>query len=79
MINRKEAAHFTNKELTFITYWSQNMNKNCGYGFSPVEAAIPQITYHINVEQFNARFFSQGGMTVDYCSLIRVMVLVLLG
>ena len=29
----------------------------------PVEAAIPQITYHINVEQFNARFFSQGGMT----------------
>lgn len=63
MINRKEAAHFTNKELTFITYWSQNMSKNCGYGFSPVEAAIPQITYHINVEQFNARFFSQGGMT----------------
>jgi hypothetical protein len=63
MINRKEVAHFTNKELTFITYWSQNMNKNCGYGFSPVEAAIPQITYHINVEQFNARFFSQGGMT----------------
>lgn len=63
MINRKEAAHFTSKELTFITYWSQNMNKNCGYGFSPVEAAIPQITYHINVEQFNARFFSQGGMT----------------
>ena len=63
MINRKVAAKFTNKELTFITYWSQNMARNYGYGYSPVEAAKPQISYHMNVEQFNARFFIQGGMT----------------
>lgn len=63
MINRKVAAKFTNKELTFITYWSQNMARNYGYGYSPVEAAMPQISYHMNVEQFNARFFIQGGMT----------------
>ena len=63
MVNRKVAAKFTNKELTFITYWSQNMARNYGYGYSPVEAAIPQISYHMNVEQFNARFFIQGGMT----------------
>ncbi len=63
IINRKKVAHFDSKHLTFITYWAQNMDKNSGYGFSPVEAGIPQITYHINVEQFNARFFSQGGMT----------------
>lgn len=63
MINRKERAHFTNRELVFATYWNQSNVVSGGYGFSPVEAAIPQITYHINVEQFNARFFSQGGMT----------------
>lgn len=63
MVNRKVAAKFTNKELTFITYWSQNMARNYGYGYSPVEAAMPQISYHMNVEQFNARFFIQGGMT----------------
>lgn len=63
IVNRKERAHFNNKELVFATYWNQSNVVSGGYGFSPVEAAIPQITYHINVEQFNARFFSQGGMT----------------
>lgn len=63
MINRKKQATFDSKHLVFATYWNQSNVVSGGYGFSPVEAAIPQITYHINVEQFNARFFSQGGMT----------------
>lgn len=63
VINRQDQAHFDAKHLVFLTYWNQSNVVSGGYGFSPVEAAIPQITYHINVEQFNARFFSQGGMT----------------
>lgn len=63
MINRKVTARFNSRQLVFLTYWNQSNVVSGGYGFSPVEAAIPQITYHINVEQFNARFFSQGGMT----------------
>lgn len=63
MINRKEQATFDAKHLVFMTYWNQSNVVSGGYGYSPVEAAQAQITYHRNVEQFNARFFSQGGMT----------------
>lgn len=63
MLNRKEVAHFNSKELTFLTYWNHSTNELNGYGFSPVESSIDMINYHTNVEQFNARFFTQGGMT----------------
>ena len=63
MVNHKEKAKFDAKHLVFVTYWNQSNVVSGGYGYSPVAAAIPQITYHMNVEQFNARFFSQGGMT----------------
>lgn len=63
MLNRKKVAKFNAKDLVFMTYWNQSSPNSGGYGFSPVEAAIPHIKYHMNVEQFNARFFSQGGMT----------------
>ena len=59
----KDRIYFNSKELVFSTYWSQDKPYSGGYGFSPVEAGMEHIQYHINVEQFNARFFSQGGMT----------------
>lgn len=54
---------FTEKEMIFVTYWARSNIDSKGYGYSPVEAAIPQIGYHMNTEQFNARIFSQGGLT----------------
>lgn len=63
VVNRKEVAEFKPKELTFITYWSQVYNEKSGYGFSPVEAGKSHIQDHINAEQFNAQFFSHGGLT----------------
>lgn len=63
MLNRKEVAKFNSKNLIFLTYWNQSSTNAGGYGYSPVEASIPQISYHMNAEQFNARFFTQGGMT----------------
>jgi hypothetical protein len=62
-IEDKPAHEFTEREMVFQTYWARSNMESKGYGFSPVEAAIPQIGYHINTEQFNARIFSQGGLT----------------
>lgn len=61
-IDGKPLNYYSEKELTFITYWSQTDIHSKGYGFSPVEASMTHIANHINTEQFNSRFFSQGGM-----------------
>ena len=55
-------AHFKEKEMTFLTYWAQSDIQMKGYGFSPLDASLEHIGHHINTEQFNSRFFSQGGM-----------------
>lgn len=62
-IDYKKQATFNAKDLVFKTFWSQPDLRNGGYGRSPVEATIPQLNYRTNAEQFNARFFSQGGLT----------------
>lgn len=62
-VDQKEQSHFDQKSLVFKTYWNQSKQRMGGYGFSPVEASIPQLNYRVNAEQFNARFFSQGGLT----------------
>lgn len=63
IINGKTVNHFTEKELTFITYWSQSDVNYRGYGVSPVTIARNHVRYHSDTEQFNARFFTQGGTT----------------
>lgn len=61
-VDGKPVNYFNEKEMTFITYWGQSDIHRKGYGFSPVESSLEHIGFHINTEQFNSRFFSQGGM-----------------
>lgn len=61
-IDGKPVNYYSEKELTFTTAWKQTDIHMKGYGFSPVDASLSHIGHLINTEQFNARFFSQGGM-----------------
>lgn len=54
---------FSEKDLTFVTYNNHADNKRYGYGYSAVEASLSELGYQMDVEQFNARFFAQGGTT----------------
>lgn len=63
IIHSKSVASFNEKELVFLTYWPTTTVNNRGYGYGPLEVVLPQLSYETNTEQFNARFFSQGGTT----------------
>lgn len=54
---------FTEKELTFITYWGSSDIHARGYGQSPVLSAATSIDYHNDTTNYNGRFFKQGGTT----------------
>lgn len=56
-------VEFTEKELTFITYWSTSNIANMGYGQSPVLSASTSIDFHNDTTSYNGRFFKQGGTT----------------
>lgn len=56
-------AKFNEKELTFYTANNYGEVERNGYGFGEVEASLLHLKYHQDTEQFNARFFSQGGST----------------
>jgi len=62
-IRSKRTATWDEKHMTFISADAQTDANLQGYGFSPTEAAKEHINYFMQTEQFNARFFSQGGMT----------------
>ena len=54
---------FTSKELAFgIRNPRSNINMQ-PYGFSELEMLIQQITSHLYAEEYNSKFFSQGGTT----------------
>lgn len=59
----KDPIKFSEDELTFVIYNDFQDSTREGYGYSEVEAALSHLGYHIDTEQFNARFFSQGGTT----------------
>jgi len=61
--HRGKPKQFTENELTFITYHNDGEVTRKGYGFSEVEASLSHLGYHSDTEQFNARFFAQGGTT----------------
>ena len=63
IIDTKKIASFNEKEMVFETYWPTTTVNNRGYGYGPLEVVLPQLSYETNTEQFNARFFSQGGTT----------------
>ena len=63
IIDGQVRAEFTSSELAFCV---RNPRTNINiqpYGFSELEQLITQVTSHLFAEEYNSRFFSQGGTT----------------
>lgn len=58
--NDKTLAVFGDEDLTFKLFNPQNFADTMGYCYSPLELAIINITNHLNVENYNANFFTHG-------------------
>lgn len=60
---QSKPIEFNEHNMTFVIFNAHaNVNRH-GYGFSAVDAALPELGYEMDTEQFNARFFAQGGTT----------------
>jgi HK97 family phage portal protein len=62
-------AYFTANELAFGVSNPRTDLKIAPYGFSELEMLIHQITSHLWAEEYNSRFFSQGGTTKGILNL----------
>lgn len=63
VIDGSVIAWFTAKEMAFgVRNPRTNINMQ-PYGFSELEMLIQQITSHLYAEEYNSKFFSQGGTT----------------
>jgi hypothetical protein len=51
---------FGDKDMIFKVYNPQNFADSMGYCYSPLELAIINVTNHLNVENYNANFFTHG-------------------
>ncbi|WCS68009.1 hypothetical protein Goe26_00970 [Bacillus phage vB_BsuM-Goe26] len=69
VLNGEIQAYFTSSELGFAV---SNPRTDIGvapYGFSELEMLIHQVTAHLWAEEYNSRFFSQGGTTKGIINL----------
>jgi Phage portal protein len=57
--NRVLAA-FGDEDMIFKLFNPQNFADSMGYCYSPLELAIINVTNHLNVENYNANFFTHG-------------------
>jgi hypothetical protein len=53
-------ASFGDEDLIFKLFNPQNFADSNGYCFSPLELCIINVTNHLNVENYNANFFTHG-------------------
>lgn len=53
-------ALFGDEDLVFKLFNPQNFADSNGYCFSPLELCIINVTNHMNVENYNANFFTHG-------------------
>jgi hypothetical protein len=53
-------ANFGDEDLIFKLFNPQNFADLNGYCYGPLELAILNVTNHLNVENYNANFFTQG-------------------
>ena len=58
--NMQPLAHFGDEDLIFKNFNPQNFADSNGYCYSPLELAIINVTNHLNVENYNANFFTHG-------------------
>lgn len=63
VIDEEIVATFNSKELAFGVRNPRTDINLQPYGFSELEQIISQVTSHLFAEDYNARFFSQGGTT----------------
>ncbi len=58
--DNRPMAIFGDKDMIFKLFNPQNFADANGYCYSPLELAIINITNHLNVENYNANFFTHG-------------------
>lgn len=58
--NMQPLAYFGDEDLVFKNFNPQNFADSNGYCYSPLELAIINVTNHLNVENYNANFFTHG-------------------
>lgn len=69
VIDGQVVAWFTSKELAFGVRNPRTSIYLQPYGFSELEQLITQITSHLYAEEYNSKFFSQGGTTKGIINL----------
>lgn len=69
VIDGKIVAYFTADEMAFCVSNPRTDIKVSGYGYSELEMLVHQITSHLWAEEYNSRFFSQGGTTKGILNL----------
>jgi hypothetical protein len=58
--DNRPLATFGDEDMIFKLFNPQNFADSQGYCYSPLELAIINITNHLNVENYNANFFTHG-------------------
>jgi hypothetical protein len=58
--DNRPIANFGDEDMIFKLFNPQNFADSNGYCYSAVEMAIINITNHLNVENYNSNFFTQG-------------------
>lgn len=53
-------AAFGDEDMIWKLFNPQNFSDSMGYCFSPLELAVVNITNHLNIENYNANFFTHG-------------------
>lgn len=58
--DNRPLATFGDEDMVFKLFNPQNFADSQGYCYSPLELAIINVTNHLNVENYNANFFTHG-------------------
>lgn len=69
VVNGTVVSEFTGQELAFAVRNPRTDINIQPYGFSELEVLIGQITSHLWAEEYNSRYFSQGGTTKGVMNL----------
>lgn len=59
-VDNRILAAFGDEDLIWKLFNPQNFADSMGYCYSPLELAIVNITNHLNIENYNANFFTHG-------------------
>lgn len=62
VVQEQIVAHFTHKELAFSVRNPRSDVELQPYGLSEIEQIVRQLSSYLDTEEYNMRFFSQGGM-----------------